>query len=461
MIHDSSISNIIESLLASQENKLVSDQIQMTERIYSQFAKISKDERMTLAIDEVYCLKLFDKKDTPFEKISCYPPLSNSLFRHLTSQLRHFYEETQVISEDGFNIMTYLDFLLNQFDSTCIFWCSYPQISYDIIEEADTYYFTIIKFNQARFKRYLFHDGELHPFIKSLNYTWISQYKERSYDNAFRKAAANMNDLLGQTWDHINLLSTLKYEGSQNNGSLLFIGDEIPIVLLALETPVALSEYRQIRKLLQMSRKEHFLLVNEAYMAIGFGYIEANKPIYRIDFLDHLNWKLYHGDEEFLACTNLLPLLPSIGNSNEKLKIQLQKTFAGYDYDESFLVQTIEEAKFQRKGTMIVITTKAEEEANRLLSSSIKVATLKLSTKQIKMVTGIDGAVILDLKGNCHAVGTILDGLATDNGDSSRGARYNSALRYLNTQIKAGNPCLIAVVSEDRYVDILTTSKHS
>ncbi|TKJ03439.1 hypothetical protein FC695_14065, partial [Bacillus cereus] len=40
----------------------------------------------------------------------------------------------------------------------------------------------------------------------------------------------------------------------------------------------------------------------------------------------------------------------------------------------------------------------------------------------------------------------------TEKGDSARGARYNSALRYLDTQ---ENECLIVVVSEDGYINLI------
>jgi hypothetical protein len=51
----------------------------------------------------------------------------------------------------------------------------------------------------------------------------------------------------------------------------------------------------------------------------------------------------------------------------------------------------------------------------------------------------------------CHGFGTILDGMATESGDPSRGARYNSALRY----VESAWPCLAVVVSEDGGVDLI------
>lgn len=50
----------------------------------------------------------------------------------------------------------------------------------------------------------------------------------------------------------------------------------------------------------------------------------------------------------------------------------------------------------------------------------------------------------------CHAIGVILDGAANAKGTPSRGARFNSALRYVH-----GYPGRLAVVvSEDGHVDL-------
>lgn len=457
MINDASISGIIESLKKSNEQKLIHDQKTMKDRIVNEFGKLSKEGLLSQSVEEVYCIKFYDNDEVHFTTLMSAPELEPYFEAYLKATMKQFYAENESVNEDGFNLMTFLEFLLDNFNSNYKFWCSYPQISYDIIAEADTYYFTIIQFNKLKYKEHLSYKGKLHPFIKSLNYTWISQYKEPSYDNTFRKAAAHTNDLLGQTWDHVNILSAMKYEGSHNRGSLLFIEGHAPTILLSLEKPVPLSQYRQIRKLLQMSRSHHFLLIDSDYMAIGFGYIKEDEGLFRLDFLDHLNWKLYLGEDEFLSCVNLLPTLPNTGNNMIKLREHMRLTFSEDKYDEAILMEIIEEANSQHNGTMVVITELAADEAERLQTSSIKIAPTRLSKHQVKMVTSIDGALIIDTAGYCHAIGSILDGSATDNGDSSRGARYNSAIRYLNTQTNNHIPCLIAVISEDRYIDILST----
>jgi hypothetical protein len=70
-------------------------------------------------------------------------------------------------------------------------------------------------------------------------------------------------------------------------------------------------------------------------------------------------------------------------------------------------------------------------------------------------LTGIDGAVLLDTDGYCHAIGAILDGQATPEGDPARGARFNSAVRYLRSLTDRQIPALAVVVSEDGGVDLI------
>jgi len=70
--------------------------------------------------------------------------------------------------------------------------------------------------------------------------------------------------------------------------------------------------------------------------------------------------------------------------------------------------------------------------------------------------TGIDGAVLVGPDGRVHAVGVILDGVATGTGDSGRGARYNSAIRYLAGD---GRGAMVIIVSEDGKIDLLPKLK--
>ena len=57
---------------------------------------------------------------------------------------------------------------------------------------------------------------------------------------------------------------------------------------------------------------------------------------------------------------------------------------------------------------------------------------------------------MLDVTGTCYAIGVILDGIATAKGNSERGSRYNSAIRYVENN---GN-CVAIIISEDGMVNL-------
>lgn len=75
----------------------------------------------------------------------------------------------------------------------------------------------------------------------------------------------------------------------------------------------------------------------------------------------------------------------------------------------------------------------------------------------INLLNSIDGSVILDTDGTIHAIGAILDGEIETKGNPARGARYNSAIKYLEFLKKKKISGMILIVSEDGSVEILDT----
>lgn len=81
--------------------------------------------------------------------------------------------------------------------------------------------------------------------------------------------------------------------------------------------------------------------------------------------------------------------------------------------------------------------------------------------KSVNPISSIDGAIIIDEDGICYAIGVILDGKAYNVGDTSRGARYNSAITFISNQITRekkwkNNPYIGVVISEDKTLDIVS-----
>jgi hypothetical protein len=107
----------------------------------------------------------------------------------------------------------------------------------------------------------------------------------------------------------------------------------------------------------------------------------------------------------------------------------------------------------EKHGTMLVVHCDAQGETVRLAPQALAIETTHLTEEALKTVTAIDGAILVGPDARCHAIGVILDGVAvTGTGDSARGARFNSAVRYLDA---ASNNCMIIIVSEDGLIDLL------
>jgi hypothetical protein len=135
----------------------------------------------------------------------------------------------------------------------------------------------------------------------------------------------------------------------------------------------------------------------------------------------------------------------------------LERVFPGRDVNH--LVTLADAVIAQPHGAMLVVTPSAAGEAVRLAKQATVVEPFALTPELIDMVTAIDGAVLIDLDGTCHAIGVILDGLASDRCTSARGARYNSGVRYAYQAGKTDR--VVLVKSEDGMVNVLPEAQAS
>ena len=117
-------------------------------------------------------------------------------------------------------------------------------------------------------------------------------------------------------------------------------------------------------------------------------------------------------------------------------------------------------SNLELRGAIIVITDKAAEESKRLAKSCISITPLDIrNARAILSMTKVDGALLFDTDAKCHCFGAILDGESTEEQEnSSRGSRFNSAVRYIETQSRAGVNCLALVFSEDGGADLIRPS---
>ena len=143
-----------------------------------------------------------------------------------------------------------------------------------------------------------------------------------------------------------------------------------------------------------------------------------------------------------------LPELPRPSIDKQNFISKLNECFPSINAtDAEHIAAMLMTASMQRHGGMLVVSANAKGEAERLQNQSTPVKPVRLTPELVKAFTRIDGAVLVDTQAVCHSIGVILDGLATKKGTPARGARYNSAIRYVET---TRIPWVIAVLSEDR-----------
>ncbi|MCC3154896.1 diadenylate cyclase [Hymenobacter sp. BT770] len=260
-----------------------------------------------------------------------------------------------------------------------------------------------------------------------------------------------------------NTISSLRYEGAEGVGKMLLARRGHPNVeeIFALTCPTELTDYRAVRKLLEMTTPDvHLLADGDNVYALGrqIGQYDAvREDLFVISFVTHYSWELQHAGHVLLRSHYGLPGLPRTRLSRTSFRRALKHTFGLTDAPKvERLWDVVLEASRQKHGTLLVITTEALAEADRLKLQCTLIEPVPLTPLITRLVTSIDGAVLLDPEGYCYSIGVILDGRASGRGDSTRGARYNSALRYVES---SDYPCLAVVVSEDGLVDVITSER--
>jgi DNA integrity scanning protein DisA with diadenylate cyclase activity len=103
-------------------------------------------------------------------------------------------------------------------------------------------------------------------------------------------------------------------------------------------------------------------------------------------------------------------------------------------------------------GTIVIVSSEAQEEAQRLRKQGTQIEPRVLNQGEFQSVSSIDGALLFDPNGRCHAIGVVLDGMAKENlGDPSRGSRYNSMIKYVQTRVDLNKSVVGVVFSDDGY----------
>jgi hypothetical protein len=268
--------------------------------------------------------------------------------------------------------------------------------------------------------------------------------------------------MLQSVFENLNKISELRYEGGETLGTIIFAPTNLPSLNwdVALLQPIALDSHKLVRKVVEISDKQLGCICQGGEGIVGFGSLQdfGDTPIFKAVFTGHYRWALYVNRTLLRNCAFGVPSVPQPRLTLKTFFSNIRRVLPGLTSKQGeALWVAVFAAMEQRHGTMLVVSDAASSEAKRLRSQAIEIEPIKLSSALVARISGIDGAILVDRDCNCHAIGVILDGIATKTGDPSRGARFNSALRYIES---SPAPAVCLVVSEDGYVNMVPTLRH-
>jgi hypothetical protein len=266
-------------------------------------------------------------------------------------------------------------------------------------------------------------------------------------------------------YDACNTISSLKYEGAEGYGKMVIAKKNHPNVKITmeLEKPIHIKDFRKVRKFLELADNQQLILCDSVLIyglcRLTGKYNYHEESLFTIKFTKHFHWEVIHHHHIMLAVAFRMPDLYNERINREKFYSSLKRLFLGIDKARLNILWDITiEATKQKHGTILAISSAAQHEAIRLSSQCFKIKPIRINKDIIHQITSIDGAVLIDIDCTCHAIGVILDGIATANGDSSRGARYNSAIRYYEHMEHKAQTVLV-VISEDGIIDLIPDLK--
>lgn len=285
----------------------------------------------------------------------------------------------------------------------------------------------------------------------------------RSAEEITRQAACNFmrtpflpgEFAYSDMFTEFNAISRLMYEGAKGRGRMILATPDDPKLkyVIKLADPVRLRDTRWARKLLQMGSGD-MALITGFQSIYGLGRIaEEGAPTYSVEFFDQQQWDFRHGNRTLLRTQFGEPRLPQEAISKTRFLDNFERIFPSAGAGAADLYHSVLELLLEQpRGCMLVVAEDAAIEAKRLERQGSRIEASPVSPDLIDRASRIDGTILADPQGTCHAIGVILDGEANDRCTPSRGARYNSAIRYVDTTTAQR---MAFVISEDRTLDIV------
>lgn len=308
----------------------------------------------------------------------------------------------------------------------------------------------------------------LNWWIKGTNFKFIDSYIEHLFK---RYNLPNREDC--------ERLALLPYEKRECKGKILLVNPRnfkeysAAGEILFYEEAEKSSFYNTdfTRKMLEACNKDNYLLVSNTKQHNIIGFVKSKNTLSKyimIEYKGVANWSIHFVNEEILCykrgqyyiskkeyIKNNLSVLKKIKSDMLRDNKGIKDVYDEIkDFNPGVYDKIIDELEGVEHRALLIIALDAENEVERLCSkygrgTRIKEVPMIGKNDETKtMITGlasVDGAVFMDLKGQCLAFGVILDGKAKIRGKSAQGSRHNSASNYI-----AGENRIAVIISEDK-----------
>ena len=251
----------------------------------------------------------------------------------------------------------------------------------------------------------------------------------------------------------LNTIASLKYEKQDCSARIAFSGEGGIALKAAFDPPLSLTQFRKARKLLAAIDSRLCLVASGASL-LGIARAEdINGPeVYLASLLKHLTWEISHQGRLILRCEEGRLRVGRRRIQDREIMAHVRCSLGLDESGADHILRLIRGAAGAGHGGMLVFSEEAAQEAARLREDGIPITPFMPEAEDLSAFSVMDGAILMDLQARCHALGVILDGPACGMADSSRGARYNSALRY--HEKNAGKKLLLVVLSDDGMLDL-------
>lgn len=273
----------------------------------------------------------------------------------------------------------------------------------------------------------------------------------RSAERFVNNVALSLSSPAVGLFSVINEISSQTYERSNARGQLLVTNHENlqRNLDVTLRDPVSLLDTRSIRKMLELTDETTALLADGRFV-YGLGMCDAAPCVAKVEIKGNFEWSLSTNDEEVIKVSHQQATLPKPILDRNHFKVTAHNALS--DVETEPIWNAVQYFLDSGHGTTIIVSSDPASEIDRLGQTALAIEAKPLNPNELARLGRIDGAVFLDPNGCCYAFGVILDGRAGSAGNRSRGARYNSAIRYEQT---ADTDTLAIVVSDDGMVNLI------